>query len=137
MIRNFKRECRFLSMSYPALIDYNGITFYSAEAAFQAQKVTLPREREKIAGLGPEAAKERGDKIPLRPDWEKIKDRIMYEVLYAKFAQNKHLKEKLLETGDETLVETSYEHGPYWASISGVGENQIGKILMRVREELK
>lgn len=137
MIRNFKREHRFLSMSYPALIDYNGIVFYTAEAAYQAQKTTSPKEQEKMSTLGPEAAKKRGDKIPLRPDWERVKDRIMYEVLYAKFAQNKHLKEKLLETGDKILVDTNYEHGPYWARISGVGENKIGEILMRVREELR
>lgn len=137
MIVNFKREYRFLSMSYPAVIAYNGIIFYTAEAAYQAQKTTSPREQEKMSTLGPEAARRRGEKIPLRPDWEKVKGQIMYEIQFAKFSQNRHLKEKLLSTEDKILVDTDYDHGLYWAKIRGEGENNLGKILMKVREDLK
>lgn len=137
MIKSFKRDYRFLSMSYPALIEYNGIVYYTAEAAFQAQKTTSIREQEKMSTLGPEAARKRGEKIPLRPDWERVKDGAMYGVLHAKFSQNKHLKDKLLETGEKVLVDTDYDHGLYWAEVAGVGENKMGKILMRIREELR
>ena len=137
MIVNFKREHRFLSMSYPAVITYNGIVFYTAEAAYQAQKTTSPREQEKMSTLGPEAARRRGEKIPLRPDWEKVKGQIMYEIQFAKFSQNRHLKEKLLSTAGKILVDTDYDHGPYWAEIRGEGENNLGKILMKVREDLE
>lgn len=137
MIINFKREHRFLSMSYPAVITYNGIVFYTAEAAYQAQKMTSPKEQEKMSALGPGAARKRGQKIPLRSDWEKVKAKIMYEIQLAKFSQSPHLKEKLLSTAGKTLVNTDYDHGLYWAEIRGEGENNLGKILMKVREELK
>ena len=137
MIVNFKREHRFLNMSYPAVITYNGIVFYTAEAAYQAQKMTSPKEQEKMSALGLEAVRKRGQKISPRPDWEKVKVQIMYEIQLAKFSQSPHLKEKLLSTVGKILVDTDYDHGLYWAEIRGEGENNLGKILMRVREDLE
>lgn len=137
MITNFRREYSFLSMSYPAVITYNGIVFYTAEAAYQAQKMTSRKEQEKMSALGLEAVRKRGQKISPRPDWEKIKTQIMYEIQLAKFSQSPHLKEKLLSTAGKTLLDTGYAHNPYWTEMRGEGENNLGKILMKVREELK
>lgn len=124
-------------MSYPAVITYNGIVFYTAEAAYQAQKMTSRKEQEKMSALGLEAVRKRGQKISPRPDWEKIKTQIMYEIQLAKFSQSPHLKEKLLSTAGKTLLDTGYAHNPYWTEMRGEGENNLGKILMKVREELK
>ena len=43
--------------------------------------------------------------MPLRKDWEKVKEAIMKEVLVAKFTQYDDTKKTLLSTGDKTLVE--------------------------------
>lgn len=66
----------------------------------------------------------------------------MYDVLYAKFTQNPELKEALLETGDETLVEATTWHDRYLGictcpSCRGVGRNQLGYTLMKLRKDFK
>ena len=61
----------------------------------------------------------------------------MYEVCLCKFTQHEDLKKKLLETGDAELIEGNYWHGCYWGVCEEQGENRLGKILMRIREELR
>ena len=67
---------------------------------------------------------------------EEVKDKVMYEIVLAKFTQNPDLKEKLLATGDEHLEEGNTWGDTIWGTVDGVGENRLGKILMRVRDEL-
>ena len=85
----------------------------------------------------PSEAKAAGRKIDLRSDWEEVKDKVMYEIVLAKFTQNPDLKKKLLATGDEHLEEGNTWGDTIWGTVDGVGENRLGKILMRVRDELK
>lgn len=47
----------------------------------------------------------RSRELPLRKDWEKVKDQVMKDVLVAKFTQHDELKQTLLSTGNRTLVE--------------------------------
>ena len=62
---------------------------------------------------------------------------IMYNICKAKFTQNETLKTKLLKTGDAMLIEGNTWGDKIWGQVNGVGENNLGKILMRIREELK
>ena len=62
---------------------------------------------------------------------------IMYNICKAKFTQNETLKTKLLKTGDAMLIEGNTWGDRIWGQVNGVGENNLGKILMRIREELK
>ncbi|MBE0465815.1 MAG: NADAR family protein [Candidatus Desulforudis sp.] len=74
--------------------------------------------------------------IPIRPDWEEVKDEIILKALRAKFTQHPKLREKLLATGDEELVNDS-PHDSYWGTgPDGSGENRLGVLLMQVREDL-
>lgn len=43
--------------------------------------------------------------MPLREDWEQIKDDIMPRAAYAKFTQNKNIRDILMSTGKETIIE--------------------------------
>ena len=142
MINEFRGQYYFLSNFYEAPITYEELTYRNNEAAFQAAKVTFDRER--FVNLDPSAAKALGRKVQLRSDWESVKDNVMYEVCKAKFSQNEDLKDKLLATGDEYLEEgTTGWHDNIWGNCSCEkckdipGENRLGKILMRVREELR
>lgn len=138
-IDSFRGKYYFLSNFFPAEVTYNGLTYQNNEAAFQAQKTYSKEERIEFTTLEPRDAKRRGRRVRLRKDWEQVKDRIMEEIVRAKFSQNKELKEQLLATGDAQLVEGNRWNDRYWGVDirSGVGENHLGKILMKVRSELR
>lgn len=74
---------------------------------------------------------------PLRPDWQEVKEKIMFDGLILKFTQNPNLGKMLLETQESKLVEHT-EKDKYWADGGdGSGKNRLGILLMRVRDELK
>ena len=61
----------------------------------------------------------------------------MREIVFEKFKQNPHLTKKLLDTGDVYLEEGNNWGDRIWGTVNGVGRNELGKILMEVRKELK
>jgi ribA/ribD-fused uncharacterized protein len=74
--------------------------------------------------------------VVLRPDWEAVKDDVMYEAVKCKFLQNPRLADMLLATGDKHLIEHT-KRDAYWGDAGdGSGKNKLGQILMKVREEL-
>lgn len=133
-ICGFFNEYRFLSNFYEVPVQYNGLLFRSSEAAFQAQK--CPERANEFLNLSPDEAKRMGRKINIRSDWESVKDTVMYEIILAKFSQNEALKKKLIDTGDAFLAEENWWGDKYWGTVNGVGRNQLGKTLMKVRREL-
>lgn len=129
-ITEFRGDYRFLSNFYQADVTYNGITYHNNECAFQAQKD--PRVANEFADLtNPVAAKQKGRKVRLRPDWEKVKVGIMEEINRSKFTQHPELKQKLLDTGDRFLMEGVRDN--FW----GGTRNELGKILMKIRKEFR
>lgn len=143
MISDFSRENFFLSNFYNAYLDYEGVVFCSTEAAFQAAKTLNIEERKKIARMSPSESKKAGRAVALRSDWESVKDKVMYDVCLAKFTMNESLKERLLATGDEELVEGNKWHDNYWGNCTcdnckdTPGRNQLGKTLMMVRADIR
>lgn len=133
---DFRGKYYFLSNFYAAPVVWDGVSYKNNEAAFQSAKVG--REyRQEFAELTASEAKKLGRKVPLRPDWENVKERIMYEICLAKFSQNEELKEKLLLTGECALEEGNTWGDKVWGTVNGEGENKLGKILMKIREELR
>ena len=137
MINEFRGKYYFLSNFYEAPVTYNGITYQNNEAAFQAQKVKDLEKQKKFADLNPSAAKRKGRNVHLRDDWEKVKDQYMYEICLAKFSQNEDLKKKLLETGEQHLEEGNTWGDKIWGTVNGEGQNRLGKILMKIRDEFE
>ena len=136
-INSFTGKYFFLSNFYEAPVLYNTIKYQNNEAAFQAQKCSNNLDRYKFAEMNPSEAKREGRKVTLRSDWENIKSDTMYHICKAKFMQNRNLLKLLIETGDAELEEGNTWGDKIWGTVDGVGENRLGKILMRVREELK
>ena len=134
MIDKFEGRYAFLSNFFEAPVKFHGLRFRNNEAAFQSMKTS---DREQFVNLRANEAKRLGRKVKLREDWESVKDNIMYEIVVEKFKQNQDLKFKLLDTGDAELVEGNWWNDTYWGVCEGVGENKLGKILMKVREELR
>lgn len=135
----FRGKYDFLSNFYEAEIEYQGIYYLNSEAAFQAQKCMTEEEKRKFSYLSAAKAKRMGRQVSLRSDWEQVKVSIMEEIVRAKFTQNQYLAQKLLETGDSKLEEGNTWHDIFWGvdAATGEGENHLGKILMKVRGELK
>lgn len=143
MISEFRGDFYFLSNFFQCPVTFDNITYLNNEAAFQAQKVLDQTQRAYFRNLTPDAAKARGRKVILRPDWEEVKDDLMYRICKQKFTQCETLGDALIATGDEDLVEGNHWHDNYWGVCScakcsfKIGNNALGKILMRVRSELQ
>lgn len=113
----------------------------TSEHYFQAMKFPHdPERQERIRkAANPFEAKklawEKG--VRIRKGWDNARDQVMLEVLRAKFTQHAALQETLLETGDALLVEHT-TNDSYWGDGGdGSGQNKLGKLLMKVREELR
>lgn len=136
-IENFGGEYEFLSNFYEVPVRYE--YFYgSAEAAYQAQKATNLADKLEFLNYTPKKAKRRARKILIRADWDAVKISFMRDIVFAKFIQNPYLAAKLLATGNAEIVEGNYWHDTFWGvdAETGVGENNLGKILMEVRAGL-
>ena len=137
MINEFRGTYNFLSNFYETPVTVYGVTYKNNEAAFQSQKCLSIEEREEFSNLNPSEAKSKGRKVKLRSDWEEMKEDAMYVVVLCKFMQNEDLKEKLISTGDEILEEGNTWGDRIWGTVNSKGQNKLGKILMRVRDEFK
>ena len=136
-IDSFKGKYFFLSNFFTANVNWEGRTYLNNEAAFQSAKCINDKMRDKFMNMNPSQAKSAGRRVNLRHDWEDIKEDVMYEVCRAKFTQNVELGKKLIETGDAILIEGNDWGDKTWGMVNNVGQNKLGKILMKIREELK
>jgi ribA/ribD-fused uncharacterized protein len=112
----------------------------TTEHYFQAQKFAgteHEKEIRKLASPMVAARMGRSRKLPLRRDWESVKDNIMREALRAKFTQYPELQKLLLETGDAVLVEHTQNDGYWGDGGDGTGKNRLGLLLMELRANLR
>lgn len=73
--------------------------------------------------------------VKMRKDWDEVSRDVMKKAVLAKFQQNPHLLKQLQETGNALLVEHSRDK--IWGDgLDDSGKNRLGRILMRVRDEL-
>jgi ribA/ribD-fused uncharacterized protein len=138
-IKGFFGRNFFLSNFFGSPLIYDGILYPTVEHAYQAAKTHDVNKRLEIAGAHtPDIAKKMGRILELREDWESVKFEIMYYLVKLKFENCKILKDALLETKDAYLEETNHWGDKIWGvcSKTGEGENNLGKILMNVRNEL-
>ena len=137
-IDHFRGNHFFLSNFSPSPITYQGITYFNAEAAFQAQKCLEEEDKLAFTNLSADEAKKLGKKISLRPDWSEVRETLMEEIVREKFLQNPSYAEALKGTGTLDLKEGNTWNDTFWGieSHSGEGENRLGKILMKIRKEL-
>lgn len=135
-----KGEYGYFSNFAPYPIILEGKTWKTTEHYFQAKKFEGTEYEEMIREVDRpnEAAKfGRAKTLPLRQDWEEVKEDFMYKCVHAKFTQHKELGKKLLDTGDAKLIEHTVNDS-FWADGGdGSGLNRLGIILMKIRQELK
>lgn len=137
MIDKFESEYRFLSNFWKCTIEYEGIIYPSTEHAYQAQKTLDTEMRIKISQAKTEAqAKKIGDLIKKREDWNDIKLQVMEDLLRIKF-KIPELRQLLIDTGTQELVEGNWWKDYYWGVCNGKGKNYLGKLLMKLRREIQ
>ncbi len=141
MINQFAGEFRFLSNFYtcPAPIPWHGRLYSRVENAYQAEKT---QDYEAFLDISAAKAKELGNTLPKRPDWIEISLPTMEQLLEIKFS-NPRLRELLLKTGTEELIEGNTWHDNFWG-VCGCNKcrpklklNNLGKLLMKVREKIR
>ena len=120
---------------------YIGNIFYkTVEHFYQSKKFLNSELQNKI--INAETPKEasnigRDRNNKLRDNWINIKQDIMLEGVLEKFRQNKDILIKLLNTGNEEIVENTVDEYYWGCGKDKSGENNFGKILVKAREILK
>lgn len=124
-------------------IEIQGIYWSTVEHYYQAQKfvgsvdaVIIPsihaaETPEEAAALG------RCSDRQLRYDWDDVKTQVMREAVLIKFLTHADIREVLLNTGNQMLVEDSSKDYFWGCGADKTGQNHLGKTLMSVREEIR
>lgn len=121
-------------------VKYGRILYQTAEHAYQCQKFLDRKIRNLVKNAtSPLSAKEiaNKNKEKFRPDWHKIKVKIMKKIILTKIIQHDEVKKALLDTGDKELIENSPTDSFWGWGKDHQGENQTGKILMELRNKLR
>ncbi len=106
---------------------------------FQAQKFPGSELQERIRNARtPGDAKTYGrtKSVRLRDDWEIVKEEVMYRAVLCKFKTHAQFRQRLLDTGNQEIVENAPSDYFWGCGANGTGKNKLGEILMRVRSEL-
>lgn len=116
----------------------------TVEHYFQAQKFAgTPDNADYIERIHraatPKQAAElgRSRSVPLRADWEQVKDAIMLAAVRRKFETNEAIRAILLATADEEIVENAPRDYYWGGGADGSGLNRLGTTLMEVRARLR
>lgn len=141
-IDSFRGPNRWLSNFHEAEVVFDGVSYPTNEHAYQAQKSANPvMQKVALSFTKPVDVMHRGRSFPPREDWENLKLDIMYRINLDKYTRHTELREKLLATADDELVEGNWWHDSLWGSCTcgtcPEGQNELGKVLMRVRAELR
>ena len=137
-----KGKYGFLSNFAPYEMMLDGKLWATVEQYFQAQKFPASQSRyaEKIRKAStPLKAKKMGKtrKVPIKANWDDIREDVMRKALYHKFSAHKDIRLKLIATGNEELVERA-PWDSYWGNgKNGIGRNRLGLLLMELRQQLK
>lgn len=128
----------FLGNYFKARFFIYGRWWSFVEAPYQAQKTFVQEEQDAIwAVVKANDSRLLGQKVTMRPDWDQIKRQTMKDCCMAKFLQHPELRKKLLDTGNEVLIEDSPVDWYWGCGADGTGKNVLGQVLMEIREELK
>jgi len=119
--------------------ELDGHVWQTVEHYYQALKFENPDYQGRIANaLNSKAARKLGRARfkRKRSDFKQVRDTLMTRALYIKAKTHADVSERLLNTGEQSLVENS-QFDYYWGcGRDHRGDNHYGKILMKVRKKL-
>lgn len=136
-ITAFQGAYRFLSNFAPCAVQYEGHWYRSTEAAYQAAKFPhLPDLQKQMRAATPGQTKRLSRTAERRPDWDDVKLGVMEHLLRQKFSIPGY-QQQLLLTADAELIEGNTWNDTFWGVCRGRGQNNLGKLLMKIRAELQ
>ncbi len=118
----------------------DGIFYKTVEHYYQAMKFPEGKIRSSIiAAETPKEASNIGrDRNNKRIDnFKSIKKQVMFEGILEKFRQNRDIAYKLIETRNKDIAEATIDEYYWGIGKDKTGENNIGKIIVKVREQIK
>lgn len=120
---------------------YKNIKYPTVEHAYQALKFidTAPEIAKEITESfsSHEAQKiAYANRDKQSTDWSEKKVSIMEELLRLKLEQNPYVRKKLLQTKDYIICEDSPKDSFWGIGQNRDGQNQLGKLWMKLRNEL-
>ncbi len=125
-------------------VAHDEVVYRNNECAFQAQKTLDKEDRLRFCNMSGNQAKKAGRDLVIRIDWESVKYQIMVELCYDKFNRDQKLKELLLSTGNDWIVEdTTGWHDNRWGTcsccrcINKFSSNMLGRSLMTARSMIR
>jgi len=134
-IKGLFGKYRWMSNFHECHVCFDNMMYTSTENAYQSAKCKNVNERILFLGLTPFKAMKLGrEGVEVRDDWEQVKYDTMACIVFDKFYRDKELRSLLLDTGNKYIEETNHWGDVYWGVCDGVGKNNMGKILMRVRD---
>ena len=123
-------------------VEWNGYLFASVEEAYQAASF-MGSDEELVEKIKKSHSADEAQRIAYanrdkrREDWDDVKISIMEELLILKIEQNPYVKKKLLQTEDYMIVEDSPKDDFWGWGPNRNGQNNLGKLWMKLRKELK
>lgn len=139
----------WLSNMAPFPVKYDGKAWRTTEALFQALRFDDHAIREDLRLIkSPMGVKMRAKREKAKMVVERLSEQDkanMEMVLRLKLEQHPELKQELLDTGDDTIIEDCSKRaggsGTFWGAAlkdgQWVGENMLGKLWMKLRKELR
>jgi len=133
-ITNFAGYYRFLSNFYYQPFIWNDREYRTAEHAYQSQKPRFEADaNEVVLARTPGEAKRIANSCAIAEGFHERKLDIMESVCRAKFEVTT-CRFLLASTGRRELIEGNTWGDIYWGVCKGVGQNNLGKILMKIRD---
>ncbi len=118
----------------------DGVYYKTSEHYYQSKKMVDSKiQKQIIEAKTPKEASDigRNRKNQKKGNWKNIKKQVMFEAVLYKFEQNEELKEKLLSTGNEEIIEETTKENYWGIGPNYDGQNNYGKILCQVRDYLR
>jgi hypothetical protein len=135
-IDSFTGEYEFLRNNYPCSISIAGIEYPSVDHAFQAAKTDDEDTKYEISDVSAREAKRIGRSLTIdSADWDNKKLTVMESLIRCKF-EDRDLSDLLFDTGTAEIRMVNDSDRFWGCDEFGSGENHLGKILMKIRNEI-
>lgn len=129
---SFTGDFAFLSNAYASPLTIDGIYYVTIEHAYRATQYHRQEDRQYIAGIPNVPALIEYQRVfPGAPEFQSVCLPVMESLLRLKFKTYPRLWERLVNTGKLELI--SDDPDPFW----GGAENNLGKLLMKLRTEYR